>query len=71
MVEYKRLSWYPFQLSSMWQRSNALSTLEGYSGYGAEQGEKVCHSWVYIDISELKFFNKVFVWFITSRCINW
>lgn len=33
------------------QKSHALSTLEGYSGYGAEQGEKVCYS----DIFE-KFF---------------
>ncbi|KAK3011990.1 hypothetical protein RJ639_011248 [Escallonia herrerae] len=28
--------------SAMAKRSNALSTVEGYSGYGAEQGEKVC-----------------------------
>lgn len=26
---------------SLWQRAHALSTIEGYSGYGAEQGEKV------------------------------
>jgi hypothetical protein len=28
--------------SNCWQRAEALSTLEGYSGYGPEQGEKVC-----------------------------
>lgn len=31
-----KLSIFPYQ------RSLALSTIEGYSGYGAEQGEKVC-----------------------------
>lgn len=30
-----------FTLFLPWQRSYDLSTLEGYSGYGAEQGEKV------------------------------
>lgn len=29
------------ELFLLWQRSYALSTQEGYSGYGAEQGEKV------------------------------
>jgi hypothetical protein len=28
--------------SNCWQRAEALSTLEGYGGYGPEQGEKVC-----------------------------
>lgn len=35
-------------LSFTWQKAYALSMLEGYSGYGAEQGEKVC-SIVFID----------------------
>lgn len=32
---------------TLWQRSYALSTIEGYSGYGAEQGEKVCEKFYF------------------------
>lgn len=34
---FETVVYFPFN-----QRSYALSTIEGYSGYGAEQGEKVC-----------------------------
>jgi LL-diaminopimelate aminotransferase len=30
--------------NAMAKRAHALSTVDGYSGYGAEQGEKVCLS---------------------------
>jgi len=39
------------------QRAHGLSTLAGYSGYGAEQGEKVCGMWsLYISVISSRFF---------------